>query len=158
MATTAWNYLQKLGGGCCNKCNEICGFGIKLRGTNRYLTNKGNWYRFESTSNPTGTRIFKLSQNVDCTWSIIDSNGRYVSVVSNFGGIWTHLLGSKSNRGVHERWYIERQFNYHYIQSASWQYYYITHYAGFQARKTMHSARRLELEYYSCDKKARWNY
>ena len=95
---------------------------------------------------------------MDCTWSIIDNKGRYVSVVSNHGGSWTNLLGNKNTRGLHERWYIERKDNYHFIQSASWQYYYITHTEGYYARKTMNSARKLQMEFYSCDKKAWWNY
>ena len=34
-----WRTLQSLDGGCCNKCNEICGFTIKVKGYPYYLTN-----------------------------------------------------------------------------------------------------------------------
>ena len=157
-ANTVWNYLQQLGGGCCNKCNEICGFAIKRLGTNSYLTNRGGWYRFETTSLPSGFRIFTLSQNVDCTWTIIDSNGRYMSANSNYGSPWTALIGNKVTRGINERWYLERHNNHIHIQSASWEKYFITRTSSNLARKTLNAALNLEIEFYPCDKLAWWNY
>ena len=101
-----------------------------------------------------------MSQNIDCTWSIIDNQGRFLSVVSNFDSskIWWKLLGNKETRGVTERWYIERSNNHHYIQNACWEHYYITQTTQGHATKSYQGAMKLELVYYACDKNAWWNY
>ena len=107
-ATNAWNYLQKIGGGCCSSCKNICGFGIKIAGTSYYLTNRGYWFNFVWTSSPGSNQIFNLSQNSDCTWSFAN-NGIYLSTSSIYSGSW---VGTSSSIGVNERWYIERNNGY----------------------------------------------
>lgn len=155
-ANNAWNYLQRLGGGCCDNCKKICGFGIKIAGTSYYLTNMGTFYRFLLTSNPNSNQIFTLGQNADCTWSI-SNGGSYVSTSSIWGAPWA---GPASSVGTNERWYIERTGAYVVVQSAATQYSYWrasspnTYFLGV----TANWATRLTFEYLPCDKTFGWNW
>jgi hypothetical protein len=93
-ATNAWNYLQKIGGGCCNNCKKLCGFAIKLSGTNNYLTNQGSFLNFQSVATPSlSNQIFTFSQNADCTWAISIGN-KYLSTTVVFLGQWVSLSNS----------------------------------------------------------------
>jgi hypothetical protein len=155
-ANNAWSSLQRLGGGCCDNCKKICGFAIKLHGTNRYLTNMGTWYQFRPSTNPNATQIFTMGQNADCTWSF-SNRGSFLSTSSNFAGNW---VGSAGTIGANERWYIERGGPYVYIQSASSQYWYwrASSFPNYFLGYSYGSASRLTMEYYPCDKNFGWNW
>ena len=45
-ANSAWDSLQAINKGCCDKCKTICGFAIYVYGSNYALTNKGNYFTF----------------------------------------------------------------------------------------------------------------
>jgi hypothetical protein len=155
-ANSAWKYLQDLEGGCCNNCNKICGFAIKIFNTNNYLTNMGTWYQFKSTTNPNSSQIFTLGQNADCTWSL-SNGGKYLSTTTIYSGTW---VGPVNTIGANERWYIERNGAYVYIQSAAYQYWYwrASSFPNYFLGYSYGSASRLRLEYFPCDKKFGWNW
>ncbi len=155
-ANNAWNYLQNLGGGCCGNCNKICGFAIKLAGTNNYLTNMGTWYQFKPTSNPGSSQIFTIGQNSDCTWYFSNS-GSYLSLSSIYSGNW---VGPSSTIGSNARWYIERSGSFVYVQSAFSQYYYwrASSFPNFFLGYSFAFASRLTMEYFPCDKTFGWNW
>jgi hypothetical protein len=154
-ANNAWNYLQKLKGGCCNNCNNLCGLAIKMYGTNYYLTNKGTYYQFVyTTTSLASSQIFSIGQNVDCTWSISNA-GSYLSTSSIYSGQW---VGPSTTLGTNERWYIERSGLYVYLQSASLQYYYWrASVSPFFLGYSNYYGTRLTFEYYPCDKTFGWN-
>ncbi len=96
--------MQKnLGGGCCSNCNKICGFAISIYNSSYYLTNMGQFLIFQQTTSIQPNHIFQLSQNFDCTWSILSNTGGYLSASSTFQGPW---VGVSQTLGVNERWYI----------------------------------------------------
>lgn len=151
----AWTYIQNIGGTCCNNCSKICGFGIKIYGTNYYLTNRGSYFTFDYTTNPGSNQIFTIGQNSDCTW-YISNNGQYLSTSSPYGA----YVGVRGNVGAAERWYIERNNGYVVVQSAYsiynyWRYtsgytYYLGYSYGFSSRFTF--------EYIPCEKRYGWNW
>jgi hypothetical protein len=154
-ANNAWNALQNLGGGCCGNCNKICGFAIKIYGTNRYLTNMGSYYQFRPSSNPNSSQIFTMGQNADCTWSFSNS-GSYLSTSSMYSGGW---VGPASSIGANARWYIERHGSHVHVQSASSQYYYWSASSfSFFLSYNYGGATMLTMEYYPCDKTYGWNW
>lgn len=149
-------------GGCCSKCNNICGFAIRISGTKLYLTNQGSFYQFLSlplNSSPNSDQIFTLHQNPDCTWAISNA-GVYLSTTTDpqYSGLW---VGPSAEIGWAERWYIEKNpKNYAEIQSASSQYsYWVSsgspnYFLGYSQSNAM----RLVLEYNSCDHEFGWNW
>jgi hypothetical protein len=155
-ATTAWTYLQQLGGACCNNCSKICGFGIRFANSNYYLTNKGTYFTFEYSNNLNSSQIFTIGQNADCTW-YISNGGRYLSTTSIYSGAW---VGTATTVGQNERWYIEKSNGYNEVQSAASQYNYwrvTSSYPYFLGYSYGYST-RLVFEYVPCDKAYGWNW
>lgn len=157
-ANNAWSYLQNLGGSCCNNCTRFCGLAIKLANTSYYLTNKNSWLEFDYTypGSPASNQIFTIGQNADCTW-YISNGGKYLSMISTFSGQW---IGLSSTLGFNERWYIERNGAYVYVQSAASQYYYWTTsgYPWYVLGYKWATAQRFTFEYFPCDKNFGWNW
>lgn len=98
---------------CFGTSHNIQNVAFKLHNTTTYLTFNQYYFTFnESTNGPSNLQLFGLSQNIDCTWSIKASDGRYVSMNTQ-----SSYLMLSSTIGMYERFYLERKENFMYIES-----------------------------------------